>query len=108
LVTHPLNATLKPGDAWVAFSYSSAVTRSAATGSSGSTMANSSYSGGGYGQLAVGGIMGLASDSNNRLWPFQGFYSAQSAAFPGTIATGDVSTGASVNLWFRLDGAITG
>ena len=43
-----------------------------------------------------------------RAVPFQGIYATASAAFPNSIGPVDIVTAAASNLWFRLDGAISG
>lgn len=107
LHTMPLAATIRPGNYWIAWSFSSIGNRSAAGGSSNTTMANSYYLGANLQVLPVVGIFGAASDPNVNGIPFQGYYTAQSNAFPASIGSNEINTSGTINLWFRLDGAIT-
>lgn len=108
LHTMPLAATIRPGNYWIAWSFSSLGNRSAAGGSSNTTMAHSYYLGGNIQVLPVLGIFGSASDPAVNAIPYQGYYTAQSAAFPNSIGSNEINTSGTINLWFRLDGAISG
>jgi hypothetical protein len=117
LDTIPFNATMaSPGNYWLAFSMNQSMTRLNSTGGTVSTsMANSYYLGANWNQAPnLFGYMhsaGGASSTNMMVIPFQMLYSANMGGntFPSTIGSNElVNTNSAANLWFRLDGNITG
>ena len=85
------NATLNPGQWWLAWSYSSAAVRTNSTGgTAATTIANSYYSGIGPYTAAGSGDWGAASAANTYVYPFFGWYTAQSNAFPASVGYTDL------------------
>lgn len=94
-ISMAMNANLTPGNWWIAFSHSSDARRSAAGGSSSTTVAMGHFQPAAlsqYRQFKMQNQWGAGINVTDKLFPFVGYWSA-SNAFPVSIANADVSYG---------------
>ena len=103
-LSSPFNATLSPGNWWFAFSWSSAAARTNSTGGSvATTIANSFYSAVAHYSVSCSGDFGVASNANIAYYPYLGWYTAVSNAFPASVHTSDLVYTVATNVvgWAR-------